>query len=120
LTTTQTQQVSNQSSSIVKCSPGIVIDQIKIPSSGTGVVNVTFSNVGQQNVTNTVVDILFNNGTAVSSTNGPTLLTPGQGAQNTTAGILSGSVSSVRVRGTCGNQPVTATCDSSKPCWQTG
>jgi len=122
LTTTQTQQVSNQSSSIVKCSSVLVIDEVKVPSSaGNFSVNVTFSNVGQQNVTGINIEIFFNNGTVPLTIGGGNILLPGQANVNATAAAISNVVSQVRVRGICGgNQPVSDTCDSSKACWKTG
>ncbi|MBS3055183.1 MAG: hypothetical protein J4452_01690 [Candidatus Aenigmarchaeota archaeon] len=115
LTNTQTQQVSNQSAAQAKCTPALVIELVKAPSVVAGALNITFSNPSQQTI-NAISALIPNNMTTITLS--ATSLLPGD------VGTARVNVSSlptfVRVLGTCSGLPVSATCENSMSCWQTG
>jgi flagellin-like protein len=112
LTTTQTQQVTNQSSSQVKCSPSLQIDRVDNTS---GSVNVTFSNPSQLTISGIVASVILPNASIYSTSAGS--LTSGS-ANWTNTGTYVVVPTMVRVSGTCSGLPVTATCKSSEICWR--
>ena len=120
LTTTQTQTVSNQTGGQVICSPAIVIDEAKVPSTGNYTLNITYRNAGVQPITNvkvwarTVSGMYSVSGTALSggdvSVTGLTLLSVG--GSNASSDL-------VRVTGLCASVVVvSADCLPTNKCWK--
>jgi flagellin-like protein len=118
LTTTQTQQVSNQSSAQAKCTPSLSIDLVKVPSGVLPLAaNVTFSNPSQQTITSITV-LLPNNGSAIIYS--PLSQTLGPGLIGTAYANVTALPTFVKVSGLCSGLPVSTTCDNTMACWQTG
>lgn len=118
LTSTQTQQVSNQSAAQVKCTPSMTIDLVQVPSAFPNKLNITISNPSQQTISS-LSYLVPNNQTAANISVGATgSLTAGSVA--TLSINVSAAPTFVRVGGLCAGLPISSTCDNTQSCWQTG
>jgi flagellin-like protein len=123
LTVSQTQTVSNQSSGQALCSPGLVIDEVRVNSTHA---IVTYHNAGNQIIsgvkvlvkTNTTINSTDAYSVAPGATAGTTTLTAGQ--PNAVVIVIIGTQDYVRVTGTCAStMQLVAECKSSEKCWKT-
>ena len=128
LTNTQTQQVTNQSSAQVKCTPSLSISTAKVPGTapvGTGLpnqpvisqVNVTFTNPSQQTISSLTALIPFISANNVTSFSATSLSAGGIGTVTAWVYLIP---TYVKVSGVCAGLPVSATCDNTMACWSTG
>lgn len=119
LTTTQTSNLENRTSGVIKCSGALVIDEVKVPTTTGTVLNVTYLNYGQYSVSSINIEIV--NASSVTSEAGDTsTLSPGAmgiHAFNFTAGL---PISRIRVRGICEGEPISDDCEPGDACWKTG
>ena len=117
LTNTQTQQVSNQSSSQVKCTPSLIINRVDSnTAAATDLINVTVENPSQNQIININVSVVA--GSAVT-TNASVVPSLGSGTSYfITVGNYSTLPTLVRVSGVCSGLPVSFTCKPSDSCWR--
>jgi flagellin-like protein len=118
LTSTQTKEIGNQSKGQTVCTMAIVIDDVEVPSFGSGqYLNVTYHNVGDQSISGVYIDI--RNSSAINSTKA-TSLGPGDIAFVSIGG-QSNKTDLVRVRGVCASSIVVSDeCAPSDLCWKYG
>ena len=118
LATTQTAGIENTTSGVIKCVGGLLVEEAKIPASTSSIsiVNVTYTNSAQYGVVGIYVEIV--NDTALVSTLGNTsTLTPGAMGMHSVR-IGSGTVTRVRVRGSCEGQAISDDCEPGDACWK--
>ena len=118
LATTQTAGIENKTGGVIKCVGGLLVEEAKVPSSPSNisVVNVTYTNSAQYSVNGIYVEIV--NDTALVSTAGNTSsLTPGAMGMHSVK-IGGGTVSRVRVRGSCEGQAISDDCEPGDACWK--
>jgi flagellin-like protein len=120
LTTTQTQQVTNQSSSQVKCSPSLSVDSVLTKTqAGWTNVSITYSNPSQQSISNIAVLIPVNLAGANTTVYSPASQIITAGGVGTAYANITATPTFIRVSGLCSGLPVSATCDNSMVCWTT-
>ncbi|MFH0710956.1 MAG: hypothetical protein V1944_00060 [Candidatus Aenigmatarchaeota archaeon] len=117
LTSTQQQQVSNQSSAQVKCVPSLTIDRVDSGiATSAYIMNITLSNPSQQTVAPVNVTIILTNASVFIPVN-ITSLAPGASYFGS-IGNWSALPSMVRVNGLCSGLPVSFTCKPTDSCWR--
>jgi flagellin-like protein len=115
-----TGSVSSSGQSLVGCGDSQpTVNLVRYPSSGNGIMNVSFLNPGGDNITNVTIYTTMTNG--LTYVNGSTwYLNPGQASSTVLFTITSlGTPSVVKVAGLClGIQPVMGSCSSGQVCMQ--
>ncbi|MFH0711111.1 MAG: hypothetical protein V1944_00880, partial [Candidatus Aenigmatarchaeota archaeon] len=115
LTSTQQQQVSNQSTAQTKCIPSLTIDDVNAPVTADKYLNFTFSNPSQQTISS--ITVLIPNNLTVATV--PITSLP-PGSAGTAYANVSAAPLYVKVMGICSGIPVSATCENTQACWTTG
>jgi hypothetical protein len=118
LATTQTAGIENKTGGVIKCVGGLLIEEVKVPSSTSTVLNVTYTNNAQYSVSGIYVEIV--NASVVASEAGDTSsLTPGAMGVHTMSISTGIPITRVRVRGSCEGQTISDDCEPGDACWKT-